>query len=318
MNSVIACVFPGQGAQSVGMLSALAAECPLVEDTFAEASEVLGRDLWRIVREGPAEVLDRTEHTQPAMLAAGIAVWRVWRSRGGPDPVALAGHSLGEYTALVAAEALSFADAVALVAERARLMQEAVPEGRGAMAAVLGLDDATVEALCAGQRDAGVVEAVNYNAPGQVVIAGERAAVEAVAEAARAAGARRVVPLAVSVPSHSSLMREAAARLGERLAGVAFRAPRWPVLHNVDARPRAGADEVREALARQLHSPVRWTETVRALREAHGAGALLECGPGKVLTGLARRIDRGLEAHAVHDPESLAAALAALRDGGER
>ncbi len=309
----IACVFPGQGAQSVGMLAALAALCPLVEDTFAEASEALGYDLWRLVQEGPAERLDRTEHTQPAMLAAGIAVWRVWRSRGGPDPVVVAGHSLGEYTALVAAEALAFADAVALVAERGRLMQAAVPEGRGAMAAILGLDDAAVEALCAEHSGDGVAEAVNYNAPGQVVIAGEREAVERVCAAARAAGARRVVPLAVSVPSHSSLMREAAARLAERLAGVALRAPRWPVLHNVDAAPRADAEGLRAALARQLHSPVRWTDTVRRFR-AHGAEALLECGPGKVLTGLARRIDKGLPAYTVHDPESLEAALAALRE----
>jgi len=315
MTRAIACVFPGQGAQSVGMLSALAAECPLVEDTFAEASEVLGYDLWALVQEGPAERLDRTEHTQPAMLAAGVAVWRVWRSRGGPDPVVLAGHSLGEYTALVAAEALGFAEAVGLVAERARLMQAAVPAGDGAMVAILGLDDAAVEDLCAAHAAGGVAEAVNYNAPGQVVVAGSREAVDRVAEAARAAGARRVVPLAVSVPSHSSLMRAAAERLAERLAQARLKAPRWPVLHNVDAAARARPEAVREALARQLHSPVRWTETVRRFRD-HGATAMVECGPGKVLTGLARRIDKGLAAYPVHDPDSLAAALGALRDGG--
>jgi len=253
-----------------------------VEDTFAEASEVLGYDLWALVQEGPAERLDRTEHTQPAMLAAGVAVWRVWRSRGGPDPVVLAGHSLGEYTALVAAEALGFAEAVGLVAERARLMQAAVPAGDGAMVAILGLDDAAVEDLCAAHAAGGVAEAVNYNAPGQVVVAGSREAVDRVAEAARAAGARRVVPLAVSVPSHSSLMRAAAERLAERLAQARLKA-RGPGA--AAPQPRA-VDRDRAALPRPRghgHGGMRAGQGADGARAPHrqGAGGLSRARSGQ-------------------------------------
>ncbi|GIX21295.1 MAG: malonyl CoA-acyl carrier protein transacylase [Gammaproteobacteria bacterium] len=301
-----AAVFPGQGSQSTGMLSALAEAYPVVRDTFAEASDALGYDLAALIRDNPEGRLDRTEYTQPALLAAGVAAWRAWRSEGGPDPVALAGHSLGEYTALVAAEALDFPVALRLVRERGRLMQAAVPEGSGAMAAVLGLDDTAVIALC--EALAPGVEAVNFNAPGQVVIAGLREKVAAVAERAAQAGAKRVVMLPVSVPSHSSLMREAAERLAEHVHAAGLRPPRWPVLHNVDARPRAEAGAIAEALVRQLHQPVRWTDSVRALA-AEGVDALVEFGPGRVLSGLCRRIDRSLKAYPVEDPQTLQTAL---------
>ena len=297
-------MFPGQGSQSVGMMAALADRYPRVAETFAEASAVLDRDLWRLVSEGPEEDLNRTEWTQPAMLAAGVATWRVWRDAGGAEPVIMAGHSLGEYTALVCADALDFATAVELVAIRGRLMQQAVAEGSGAMAAILGLEDAEVEQACA----AGVVEPANFNSPGQVVVAGERRAVEEAMARAREAGARRVVLLPVSVPSHCSLMREAATALGTHLDRVDLRPPRIPVLHNCDVSTHAAAAGIRAALVTQMYRPVRWVETVQAIRDA-GARGLLECGPGKVLTGLARRIDRRLPAQALIDPETLDQAL---------
>lgn len=308
---MFACVFPGQGSQSIGMLGALAAEFPVVAETFGEASETLGADLWRLVQEGPEADLNRTDRTQPAMLAAGVATWRLWRESGGPEPALVAGHSLGEYTALVCAGALAFADAVALVAERGRLMQEAVPPGQGAMAAILGLADERVIAVCAESAGDDVVEAVNFNAPGQVVIAGDTPAVERAVAAAKAAGARRAVPLPVSVPSHCALMAPAAARLAERLAQVPLVAPRIPVLHNVDGQPRSEPAAIRTALALQLHRPVLWVATVTAMADA-GVQALVECGPGKVLAGLAKRIRKDLPAHPVHDPESLRQALGAL------
>ncbi len=310
----LALVFPGQGSQSVGMLAALAAEHPVVLSTFAEASAVLGYDLWAVSQQGPEERLNRTECTQPAMLAAGIAVWRVWQQVGGPTPELVAGHSLGEFTALVAADSLDFSSAVDLVRWRSRFMQEAVPIGEGSVAAVIGLEPTEVEAACAEAAQGQIVEPVNFNAPGQIVIAGAAAAVGRAMDAAKARGARRVVLLPVSAPVHSSLMRGAATRLAERLADVAIRRPRVRFLSSLDARERDDPESIRALLIRQLASPVRWIDTVEALT-ASAPVMLVECGPGKVLTGLNRRIDRRSEVQclAVEDPGSLAAALDALR-----
>jgi len=309
MNAAnFAMVFPGQGSQSVGMLGKLAEQHRGVAETFAEASDVLGYDLWGLVSNGPAETLNQTARTQPAMLAAGVAVWRQWREQGGAIPRLMAGHSLGEYSALVCAGAIGFTDAVALVAERGRFMQEAVPEGSGAMAAILGLEDDKVREVCAEAARGEVIEAVNFNAPGQVVIAGAKTAVERGCELAKSAGAKRALPLPVSVPSHCALMKPAAERLAERLSGIAIQTPTVPVLHNVTVEAAADPATIRERLAAQLYSPVRWVETVRAMAAA-GAGLLLEAGPGKVLAGLAKRIDRNLGSLVVYDPETLAAAL---------
>jgi [acyl-carrier-protein] S-malonyltransferase len=310
-HATLAFLFPGQGSQALGMLGDLAREHPQVQQTFAEAAEVLGRDLWQLASAGPAEALDRTENTQPVMLCAGVAVWRCWQARGGPTPAAMAGHSLGEYSALVAAGALDFADAVALVAERARLMQAAVPAGAGAMAAVLGLDDDAVVALCAEQANGEVLEAVNFNAPGQVVVAGQRGAVERAVAAAKGAGAKRAIVLPVSVPSHCALMRDAAEQLGAALASTAVRMPRVPVLHNVTVAAASDVDDLRGLLVRQLHSPVRWVETVRALADM-GITTAVEAGPGKVLAGLGKRIDSRIKTLPVFDPAGLDQALEAM------
>jgi len=307
-------VFPGQGSQSVGMLAGLApvgAES-VVRDTFAEASAVLGYDLRELVARGPEERLNSTECTQPAMLAAGIATWRLWRERGGPEPEVVCGHSLGEFSALVAAGALDFAAAIGLVQFRGRAMQDAVPAGTGAMAAILGLDDSQVIEACREAAQGGVVEAVNFNSPGQVVIAGGREPVERAIEVAKRLGAKRAMALPVSVPAHSSLMTSAGQRLTERLATVELRAPRLRFLSAVDGAPHADPEDLRLLLGRQLSSPVRWTETVRALA-AGGIGTVIECGPGKVLTALNRRIERGLQYLALEDAESLQAALAAVQ-----
>lgn len=310
----IAAVFPGQGSQSVGMLAELLAVEPAAATTFEEAGEALGYDLAALVRDGPAERLNLTEVTQPAMLAAGVAAWRAWEAHGGPRPAALAGHSLGEYTALVCVGSLDFADALRVVRLRGQCMQQAVPAGEGAVAAVLGLDDAAVEAACAAAAaEGGVVEAVNFNAPGQVVIAGDRAAVERAIERARAAGARRAMPLPVSAPVHSALMNPVGAQLAEALAEVQITVPVAPVYHNIDATPRNTPDEIRAALARQVHSPVRWVSCVQAMQQA-GVSRLFEFGPGRVLCGLAKRIDRGLAALPVDNPETLEAALAAAKE----
>lgn len=306
-------VFPGQGSQSVGMLGELAESHASVRRTFEEASDTLGYDLWALVREGPKEELDATERTQPALLTAGVACWRVWREQSGPVPGMLAGHSLGEYSALVAAGALNFGDAVSLVAFRGRAMQEAVPDGEGAMAAIIGLDDEAVSAACDEGRGEQVAEPVNFNAPGQVVVAGHRAAIERVAAIAEEKGARRAMMLPVSVPSHCALMRPAAERMAQRLADVAIAEPATPVLHNVDVETHSAPDEIRRALVAQLHSPVRWVETVRRMSE-EGVEPLIECGPGKVLTGLNRRIERRMGIHPVFDPASLDKALAAVVD----
>ena len=305
----LAVVFPGQGSQSVGMLAALGAAEPVVRATFDEASQVLGYDLWQLAQAGPEELLNSTERTQPAMLTAGIAVFRAWRGRGAPDPAMLAGHSLGEFTALVAAEAIGFADAVALVQFRGRVMQEAMPAGKGAMAAILGLDDAEVEAACQEAAAGEVVEAVNYNSPGQIVIAGHAGAVARAVEAAKARGAKRAMLLAVSVPAHSSLLVAAGERLAERLAGVEIRVPRWPVYALGLARHDSPA-AIRAQVVAQLSSPVRWSDTVRDMI-ARGATQLVECGPGKVLTALNRRVDKNkdIAMQAIDDPATLAAAL---------
>ncbi len=307
-DPTLACVFPGQGSQSIGMLGALAQAEPEIGRCFAEASDVLGYDLWKLTQEGPEAELNQTERTQPALLAAGVAVWRLWRARGGALPAVMAGHSLGEYTALVCAEAMDYPDALALVAERGRQMQRAVPAGTGTMAAILGLDDEAVRVLCAEQARGEVVAAVNYNAPGQVVIAGHAAAVERAMAAAKAAGAKRALPLAVSAPSHCALMQPAAQALAEQMQCVPIRAPRIPVLHNADVTASTDPKQLRDALLRQLYNPVRWVETIRAMA-AQGVTTVIECGPGKVLSGLNKRIAPELRALCIHDPASLDEAL---------
>jgi [acyl-carrier-protein] S-malonyltransferase len=294
-----ALVFPGQGSQSLGMMEAYG-DLPMVRETFAEASEILGQDLWALVKDGPVETLNQTVHTQPVMLTAGIAVFRAWRSLAGPLPALMAGHSLGEYTALVAAGAISFADALPVVRLRAQAMQEACAEGEGAMAAILGLDDDAVRALCGEAAQNEVLEAVNFNSPGQVVIAGHAAAVERGMELARASGAKRAVKLPVSVPSHCRLMHAAAKRLAEALEGMTIRTPDVPVVHNADAASHTDPVRIRDVLARQLYSPVRWVETVLAMA-ARGVRLVAECGPGKVLAGLNKRISPELEAVALTD-----------------
>jgi len=295
------------------MLAALASESPLVLSTFAEASQVLGYDLWKLCSEGPPELLNTTERTQPAMLAAGVATWRVWLERRGALPAIVTGHSLGEFTALVAAGAIEFGACIDLVRFRGQTMQEAVPAGTGAMAALLGLDDAEVEAACAEAAPAGVVEAVNFNSPGQVVIAGEKAAVLRAIDAAKARGAKRALELPVSVPAHSSLMKSAGARLGERLAQTELQAPRIRYLSAVDAAEHATPEGIRTLLVKQLSSPVRWTSTVAAL-SSRGIKQVVECGPGGVLAGLVKRITRGgdTQTFALETPDNFSAAVAAV------
>jgi [acyl-carrier-protein] S-malonyltransferase len=308
----LAFVFPGQGSQSVGMLAEIGAAEPVVRATFAEASDVLGYDLWALCQDGPAAELGSTERTQPAMLAAGVATWRVWTGRGGPRPVAMAGHSLGEYTALVCSNAVDFRTAIDVVRFRGQVMQQAVPLGQGAMAAILGLEDADLDAACREAAQGEVVEPVNFNAPGQTVIAGNAAAVARAIDAAKARGAKRAVLLPVSVPSHSSLMRGAAERLAEKLATVDVRLPDVAAVYTVDVRRHSSPDSIRQSLKEQLFKPVRWADTVRAML-AGGATTFVECGPGKVLTSLNRRIERKPEFRmlALEDSTSIAAALAA-------
>jgi len=303
----LAFVFPGQGSQAVGMMAGWG-ERAEVRATFAEASDALGQDLWALVTDGPADLLNQTVNTQPAMLAADVAAWRAWQAAGGATPALLAGHSLGEYAALVAAGALGFADAIRLVRFRAEAMQAAVPEGVGAMAAILGLDDAAVRAVCNEAAAGETVEAVNLNSPGQVVIAGNKAAVERAMALAKEKGAKRALALPVSVPSHSSLMRPAAEKLLAHLQGVAVAVPTIPVLHNTDVQSHGDPEAIRMALAKQLHTPVRWVETVQALKAA-GIERVIECGPGRVLAGLSKRIDDSLPAVALVDEASLQAAL---------
>ena len=310
-NSTLAFVFPGQGSQSLGMMSDLAAGFAVVGETFAEASAVLGYDLWQLVQQGPEQDLNRTHITQPAMLAAGVAAWRVWQSQTDVTPAMMAGHSLGEYTALVCAGALAFPDAVALVADRGRYMQQAVPAGSGAMAAILGLDDDQVRKVCAEAAQGEVVDAVNFNSPGQVVIAGHAAAVARAIDAAKAAGAKRALALPVSVPSHCRLMQPAAEQMQQRLATIEITSPNTPVINNVDVTAATTADAIRESLVRQLYQPVRWVETIQTM-QTNGVSTLIECGPGKVLVGLNKRIDRTMTALPLFDPASLQLALEAI------
>ncbi|WP_075180997.1 ACP S-malonyltransferase [Pantoea sp. 1.19] len=304
----LAMVFPGQGSQAVGMLAELAAAHPIVEQTFREASAALGYDLWQLVQQGPAEALNKTWQTQPALLAASVALWRLWQQQGGQAPALMAGHSLGEYSALVCAGVMAFADAVKLVELRGKLMQEAVPAGTGAMQAIIGLDDAAIRAACEAAAEGQVVAPVNFNSPGQVVIAGHKEAVERAGAACKAAGAKRALPLPVSVPSHCALMKPAADKLALALNDIPFSAPAFPVVNNVDVACETDPDAIRSALVRQLYSPVRWTESVEYIA-AQGVTTLLEAGPGKVLTGLTKRIVDTLSASAINDPASLAAAL---------
>ena len=308
-SATLAFVFPGQGSQSVGMLAELAAAHAEVRATFEEASQGAGLDLWNLSEQGPEERLNRTENTQPALLAASVAVWRIWQKLGGAQPARLSGHSLGEYSALVCAGALSLHDAAALVAERGRLMQAAVPAGVGAMAAVLGGDDGQIAAVCEEVAQGQVVSPANFNSPGQLVIAGNAEAVERALARLAELGVKKAIRLAVSVPSHCALMREAADRLGERMASIAWQLPSIPVVQNAEARGYGSVQEIRGALQRQLYLPVRWTECVQALA-AGGATRVAECGPGKVLTGLVKRIDKAIEARAIGAPAELDAARA--------
>jgi [acyl-carrier-protein] S-malonyltransferase len=303
----LAFVFPGQGSQQKGMLADIAARFPQVADTFTEASDALGLDLWTLVQQDE-EALNRTENTQPALLTAGVALWRVWQAEQGPQPAFLAGHSLGEYTALTVAGVLTLADAVRLVALRGRLMQDAVPAGAGAMAAILGLSDEDVVAACREAAASGVAEAVNFNSPAQVVIAGEKAAVEAAMAIATAKGAKRALILPVSVPSHCSLMRPAAEKLATALKDVSFNRAAIPVVQNVAARVETASDAMREALVAQLYSPVQWVRSVEWLA-AQGVSRTLECGPGKVLCGLNKRIHKGLQCESLENEAALLAAL---------
>jgi [acyl-carrier-protein] S-malonyltransferase len=307
-------VFPGQGSQKVGMLASLAGTEPVVQETFAEASDVLGYDLWKLCQSGPEEELGKTERTQPAMLAAGVATWRVWRKHGGALPAAMAGHSLGEYSALVCSGALDFRTAAGLVQFRGQAMQAAVPAGQGAMAALLGLDDADVEAACREAAQGEVVQAANFNSPGQVVIAGTAAAVDRAIEVSKSKGAKRAIKLPVSVPSHSALMQPAADRFGEKLQQVKFGAREVRDIYTVDVRKHGDDASIRKALVEQLVKPVRWTETIKAML-ADGARVIVECGPGGVLTGLNRRIERNKDIAmlAIEDAESLQQALQACR-----
>lgn len=307
----LALVFPGQGSQSVGMMQGFA-ETPVVRETFEAASTALGQDLWKLAAEGPADDLNATVNTQPVMLTAAYAMYRAWQQAGGPVPAIVAGHSLGEYTALVAAGAITFTDAVPLVRFRAQAMQEAVPMGTGAMAAILGLDDDAVRAACAEAAQGEIVEAVNFNAPSQVVIAGHKGAVERAAAAAKTRGAKRAVMLPVSAPFHSSLLKPAAERLQVRMQEIAFHSPQITVVNNVDVAAVSDPAQIKDALARQACNPVRWVEVIQSFA-AQGVTHVVECGPGKVLAGMTKRIEGGLQGFSVTDPASLAQTMEALK-----
>ncbi|RRW42992.1 [acyl-carrier-protein] S-malonyltransferase [Pseudomonas luteola] len=311
MSASFAFVFPGQGSQSLGMLADIGAQHSQIRDTFAEASDALGYDIWSLVQQGPEEQLNQTDKTQPAILTASIALWRLWEARGGVRPSYVAGHSLGEYSALVAASALAFIDAVRLVERRGQLMQEAVPAGEGAMAAILGLEDADIVNACAEAAQGDVVSAVNYNAPGQVVIAGNAAAVMRAVELCKARGAKRAVPLPVSVPSHCELMRPAAERFAEAVNAIQWQQPSIPVVQNVNAGVSADLTALKQNLLAQLYSPVRWVESVQLLADK-GVTQLVECGPGKVLAGLNKRCVKGIETYSLDAPDAFAATQAAL------
>ncbi|MCS3466982.1 [acyl-carrier-protein] S-malonyltransferase [Pseudomonas sp. JUb42] len=311
MSASLAFVFPGQGSQSLGMLAELGAQYPSIIDTFKEASDALGYDLWALTQQGPEEQLNQTDKTQPAILTASIALWRLWLAEGGARPAYVAGHSLGEYSALVAAGSLTLADAVKLVERRGQLMQEAVPAGQGGMAAILGLDDAVVIAACAEAAQGDVVSAVNFNSPGQVVIAGQAAAVERAMELCKAKGAKRALPLPVSVPSHCELMRPAAERFAEAVNAIDWQAPQIPLVQNVSAAIAGDLDTLKSDLLQQLYKPVRWVESVQCLA-VNGATQLVECGPGKVLAGLNKRCADGVATFNLNTPDAVAATRAAL------
>lgn len=302
-------VFPGQGSQTVGMLADMAATWPVIEETFQEASAVLGYDLWALVQQGPAEELNKTWQTQPALLTASVALWHVWQQSGGKAPALMAGHSLGEYSALVCAGVIAFADAVRLVELRGKFMQDAVPAGTGAMSAIIGLDDAAIAEACEAAAEGQVVSPVNYNSPGQVVIAGHKEAVERAGAACKAAGAKRALPLPVSVPSHCALMKPAAEKLAAELSNITFNAPQIPVVNNVDVACETTPEAIRDALVRQLYSPVQWTKSVEFMA-SQGIEHLYEVGPGKVLTGLTKRIVDTLTASALNEPAAMSEALA--------
>lgn len=308
MSQSLAFVFPGQGSQQVGMLAELAETNPIIESTFAEASAVLGYDLWALVQNGPAEELNQTDKTQPALLTAGVALWRLWLEKGGQSPSIMAGHSLGEYTALVCAGAIGFEDGVNLVKLRGEFMQQAVPAGTGAMAAILGLADDAIEAACQAAAQGDVVSPVNYNCPGQIVIAGEKAAVERAIVACKDAGAKRAIPLPVSVPSHCALMKPAAEKMAGELAKIDVKLPSIPVVQNVSASLPASAEELKENLLAQLYSPVLWTKSVQAMVE-QGVESTVECGPGKVLSGLNKKVHKPLSVVAINEPAGLEKAL---------
>ncbi len=304
----LAFVFPGQGSQSVGMLKELAEAEPVITNTFKTASDALGYDLWEITQQGPLEKLNSTDITQPALLAAGVACWKLWQQKEGDTPAMMAGHSLGEYTALVCSGVLDFADAVKLVEVRGQYMQQAVPEGTGGMAAILGLDDDKVVEACNKAAESDVLQAVNYNSPGQVVVAGSKAAIDRVLEVAKEMGAKRALPLPVSVPSHCDLMKPAAEKLAEKLNTVSFSEGTIPVINNVDVIIESDAEKIRDALVRQLYNPVRWVETIKKMA-GNQVDKLVECGPGRVLVGLNKRIDKSMTAMAIYDPASYDKAL---------
>ena len=308
-EKLTAFVFPGQGSQKVGMLLAAHAEYAVVRDTFAEASSVLGYDMWDLIQRGEQDALNLTETTQPVLLASSVALWRAWQSQGGAAPALMAGHSLGEFSALVCAGAIAFPDALGLVRQRGQFMQSAVPVGEGAMAAIIGLDDERINTICAATE--GVVAAVNFNSPGQVVIAGHTASVEAAIVALKEAGAKRAMPLPVSAPFHTELMRPAGERLAEAIANVDIKAPGTPVVHNVTAATEADPDKIRALLVQQIYSPVQWTGCVRTIIET-GVTHIVECGPGKVLSGLNRRIDKSVDSYSIEEPEALVTALQEL------
>ena len=308
MSQSLAFVFPGQGSQQVGMLAELAEANPVIKSTFAEASEVLGYDLWDLVQSGPAEDLNQTDRTQPALLTAGVALWRLWQEKGGEQPSVMAGHSLGEYTALVCAGAIDFADGVNLVKLRGEFMQQAVPAGTGAMAAILGLADDAIEAACEAAAEGDVVSPVNYNCPGQIVIAGEKAAVERAIDKCKEAGAKRAIPLPVSVPSHCALMKPAAEKMAAELANIEVKLPAIPVLQNVEASVAESVEQLKDNLLAQLYSPVLWTKSVQAMVE-QGVESTVECGPGKVLSGLNKKVHKPLSVVAINEPAGLDKAL---------
>ncbi|WP_444893644.1 ACP S-malonyltransferase [Microbulbifer sp. EKSA008] len=309
-NAALAFVFPGQGSQKIGMLSEIAQEAPEIQATFAEASNVLGYDLWDLCQNGEQEAINLTQRTQPLLLTSSVALYRMWRSRGGAQPAFMAGHSLGEWSALVCSGVLAFKDAVHLVRERGRLMQEAVPVGEGAMAAIIGLDDAAVEEACAASAEDEIVAAVNYNSPGQIVIAGSSAAVQRAIEACKAAGAKKAMPLPVSAPFHTELMRPAAEKLTPQIEATEFNAPEIPIVHNVHAELESDPEKIKTLMIEQIYRPVRWTACAQKIIGS-GVEQMVECGPGKVLSGLIKRVDRSVSCHAIDSPSNFNEALRA-------